>query len=463
MLAACWTPQRAAADSAANTNLVYVIPIESMIERGLVYVVRRGVAEAQRDGAAAIIFDMNTPGGRVDAAEEIINIIAAVPVKTCTYVNPNAISAGAIIAFATDEIYMAPGSRIGDAMPLMMSPVGTPQEIPGKIEEKAASYVSSLIRSAAQRKGHDAKLAEAMVRPDIGYAIGDKVICPTNRLLTLTNIEAEQVVERDGKKVPLLSKGTAENRKALLERLGLAGAAVRELRISPAETIARYIEMFSALLLIGGLLGLYIEFKTPGFGLPGILGILLLAIWFWGHHVAGLAGMGEVLLFLLGVGLLLVEIFVIPGFGFIGVVGISMIFLSLLLGMVEHYPGMKYPSMGNVQGAVVSLGISLLVTFAGGVVLARFLPKMPLLHRLVLGSDVSAGQGYQMTGPTATLVGLRGVADTRLRPGGIGVFGERRIDVVTGGEYLEKGAAIRIVESHGSRTVVEEIGKDGAA
>ena len=434
-----------------------------MIERGLVYVIRRGVSEAQRDGAAAIIFDMNTPGGRVDSAEEIINIIAAVPVKTCTYVNPNAISAGAIIAFATDDIYMAPGSRIGDAMPLMMSPVGTPQEIPGKIEEKAASYVSSLIRSAAQRKGHDAKLAEAMVRPDIGYTVGDKVICPTNRLLTLTNIEAEQIVGRDGVKAALLSRGTVENRKALLERIGLAGAEVRELRVSPAETIARYIEMFSVFLLIGGLLGLYIEFKTPGFGLPGILGILLLAIWFWGHHVAGLAGMGEVLLFLLGVAMLLVEIFIIPGFGFVGIVGIALIFLSLFLGMVEHYPGMPYPSMNSVQSAVVSLGASLAVTFTAGLVLARFLPKMPLLHHLVLGSAVSASQGYQTGGQAKSFVGIEGVADSRLRPGGIGVFGNRRLDVVTRGEYLEKGTPIRVVEAHGSRMIVEEIRKDGAA
>ncbi len=463
LIITCLLPGRPALARPASTNLVYVIPIADEIERGLVYVIRRGVAEAQRDGAAAVIFDMNTPGGRVDSAEEIINIIGSLPIKTCTYVNPNAISAGAIIAFSTDEIYMAPGSRIGDAMPIMLSPVGTPQEIPGKIEEKASSYVASLIRSAAQRKGHDEKLAESMVRPDVGYSIGDKVICATNRLLTLTNIEAEQLVERGGVTAPLLSKGTVENREALLARLGLAGAEVRELRVSPAESIARYIEMFSYLLLIGGVLGIYIEFKTPGFGLPGIAGILLLAIWFWGHHVAGLAGMGEVLIFVLGVSLLAVEVFVIPGFGFVGLAGISLIFLSLLMGMVEHYPGARYPSLSNMQRAVVGLGTSLTLAFVAALVLARFLPKTSLYGNLVLGSEVSASAGYQTAQQTASLVGLKGVADSRLRPAGIGTFGDRRIDVVTQGDFLEKGTPILVVEAHGSRVVVEEIGKEGAA
>ena len=221
--------------------------------------------------------------------------------------------------------------------------------------------------------------------------------------------------------------------------------------------------MFSVFLLIGGLLGVYIEFKTPGFGLPGIAGILLLAIWFWGHHVAGLAGMGEVLLFLLGIALLLVEIFIIPGFGIIGIAGIALIFLSLFMGMVEHYPGMPYPSLTSMESSMVTLGISLAVTFAAGLAIARFLPKMPLLHHLVLGSSVSASQGYQMAGQTTSLVGRKGLADTRLRPAGIGVFGARRVDVVTRGDYLEKGTSIRVVEAHGSRMIVEEVGKDGAA
>jgi membrane-bound serine protease (ClpP class) len=459
-----FAPVAPGAQPSPGQPLVYVIPIHDEIERGLVYVIRRGVSEAVKEHASAIVFDMNTPGGQVGSAEEIINIIAGAPVKTCTFVNPNAISAGAIISFATDEIYMAPGARIGAAAPMMMSPMGMPQELPGKIEEKMTSYVASLIRSAAQRKGHDEKLAEAMVRSDVGYTLGDKVICNTNRLLTLTNLEAEQEVERKGVKGPLLSKGTVADLPALLDRIGLKNATVKELRVSPAETIARYVETFSLLLLIGGILGLYIEFKTPGFGLPGIVGILLLALWFWGYHIAGLAGMGEILLFVIGVALLLVEIFLIPGFGFIGMLGIGMVFASIFMAMVEHSPGRPWwsSSMGSIQQAVVILGLALAVSGACAFFLAKLLPKTPAYRNLVQNAVVSAKDGYRAAPVTTGLVGRRGTADSDLRPAGIGFFGaEQRLDVVTRGDYIRKGAAVVIVEARGSRIVVESIPESG--
>lgn len=441
-------------------DLVYSIPINGMIERGLVYVVRRAVARAMAEGADAIIFDMDTPGGRLDAAEEIINIISAVETTTYTYVNPNAISAGAIIAMATDHIYMAPGSRIGDAMPIMMTPFGSPQEMPGSVEEKAISYVAGLIRSTAEEKGHDPKLAEAMVRPEIEYKIGDEVISPADQLLTLTNKEAERIVERDGEEAPLLSSGTVEDIGELLRKIGKEGAEVREVSVSLAEQIARFIEMFSALFLIGGLLGIYIEFKTPGFGLPGTLGIILLAIWFWGHHVAGLAGMGEILIFLIGIVLLGVEIFLIPGFGVAGLAGITMMAVALLMAMVEHYPGMPWyePPVSHIQRAVMVLGSSLATFFAAAIILARFLPETPLFQRLVLASSVSAARGFQASEKTDRLLGLSGVAATALRPAGIGSFGDQRLDVVTRGEFVEKGARIIVAETHGNRIIVEQVG-----
>jgi len=191
----------AAAVAAANaaSDVVYVIPIHDMIERGLVYVVRRGVEEAVRQDAAAIVFDMDTPGGRLDAAEEIINIIGSVKVPTYTFVNPSAISAGAIIAMGTDHIYMAPGSRIGDAMPIMMSPFGQVQEMSEALEEKSVSYVASLIRSTAERKAHDPQLAESMVRRKQEFKVGDEIIKRAGELLTLTNKEAEKKVKRGEK------------------------------------------------------------------------------------------------------------------------------------------------------------------------------------------------------------------------------------------------------------------------
>jgi len=436
---------------------VVVIPIHGMIERGLVYMVRRGVNEAIRENARAIIVDMDTPGGQVQAAEDIAQQFAGAGIPVYTYVNPSAISAGAIIAMGTDYIYMAPGSRIGDAAPIMMSPLGTAEEMGKTQEEKALSYVAGLIRALAQRKGHDAKLAEAMVRKEAGYKAGDEVIHPAGSLLTLTNVEAERpVTGTNGVPHPLLSCGTAETLEKLIQTLGMAGAPRKDIKPQPSEAAARYIEIFSFLFLAGGLLGLYIEFKTPGFGLPGIAGIILLAIWFWGYHVAGLAGMGEIILFVIGVSLLIAEVFLIPGFGIFGVAGIVCIFSALLMAMVEHYPGGGWmPPPAQLQGAVVQLGFTLAGVVLIALLLVRWLPKTTIYRNLVLTTDEKGSQGYQPGPLENTLVGLRGIAGSQLRPAGIGEFGEKRLDVVTRGDFIEKGKSIVIVETGANRILVE--------
>ncbi|MGQ9660741.1 MAG: NfeD family protein [Kiritimatiellia bacterium] len=434
----------------------YVIPIKGMIERGLVYVVRRGAREALQDNAAAVVFEMDTPGGRLDAAEEIINTIVGLSIPTYTYVSPQAISAGAIIAMATDKIYMAPGGRIGDAMPIMVSPFGAPVELNEALEEKSVSYVAALIRSTAERKGHDPQLAEAMVRRQMEYKIGDKIISPAGQILTLTSGEAEQLVERGQTKEPLLSSGTVASLDELIRRINPGSSQIKRLTVTAAEEVARYIEMFSVLFLVGGLLALYVEFKTPGFGLPGIMGILLLGIWFWGHHVAGLAGMGELVILVLGVILLLVELFLIPGFGVVGFTGIGLILLALIMAMVEHYPGERWkPPLSQVHQAIRTFGLSLLLAAGGGLALARFLPKSSFFQKLTLGSSVGRNQGFVAAAVGDELVGLHGIAVTALRPAGVGMFGERRLDVVTRGQFVEAGAKIVVVEVRGNRILVE--------
>jgi membrane-bound serine protease (ClpP class) len=373
------------APALAEQRPVCVIPINGQIERALVYAIRRGMETAERSQAQAVIFDMDTPGGRLDATEEIVALITSTKATTVTFVNPNAISAGAIIAMATDHIYMSPGGRIGDAMPIIMPtlPFGAPQEMPAGLREKAVSPTEALIRSAAQRKGHDVQLAESMVRAEKGYSIGDLVICPTGQITTLTSQDAAQLVGTEQR--PLLSDGTVRDLPELLNRLGLAGAPLIYVRIGPAERIARVIDSFpwSGLLLALGLLALYIEFKTPGFGVPGISGILLLMVWFWGHHIAGLSGMGEVLLFICGAGLLAVEIFLIPGFGVVGVVGLVMMASALVMAMVEHTPGGPWyrPPEEHLQNAVLNLSTSLLVLVGLGALVIRYLPRTPLFKR----------------------------------------------------------------------------------
>lgn len=437
-----------------SSGVVYTIPIRGMIEPALLYVVRRGVSEAQAANARAIVFVMDTPGGTVDAASDIVRSIQGVSIPTYTLVEKNAFSAGAIIALSTKHIYMAPGSVIGDAMPILMSPFGGVQPMPEDMEEKAVSAVAALIRSAAEAGGHNKELAEKMVRREMEFKIGNEVICPAGRLLTLTNKEAERKFGREGS--PLLSDGTVKDVDELLMKIGLYGLTVKELEVTWAEHVARFVAALAPLFLIAGLLGIYIEIKTPGFGLPGTLGILCLAVFFWGHHIAGLAGWEDILVFLLGLILLLIELFLIPGFGAVGIAGIVLMLWAVLAAMIQHIPGGPWlPAWNQMEVPLLKLSGSLIVTAIIGVLLGRYLPQTQIFGRLVLQQSTSRQEGFAASSDTRALVGLEGRALSALRPAGAALFGDRKLDVVTRGNYLTPGARIRIVESHGSRIIVE--------
>jgi len=457
LLFAGLTALGAGADApSAAKPVVYVIPIRGMIEPALVYVIRRGVAEAERVKAAAVVFEMDTPGGRTDSAQEIVQIIQALQyltVPTYTFVERNALSAGAHVALATQQIYMAPGSSIGAATPMLVSPTGGVVTLPDDIREKQASAYASMIRAAAQLGGHDPELAEAMVRREKEIRIGDQVVSRAGELLTLTNEEAARVYE--GRDRPLLSSGTVRDLPEMLERIGFADAQVRRLEVTSSERLARFVAALAPLFLIAGALGLYIEFRTPGFGLPGILGILCLAVFFWGHHIAGLAGAEELLLFAVGLALLLVEVFVLPGFGVVGVTGILLMVASLLLSMTHRPPaGPWWPSWGAFALPLRNLLLAIAGTAVGGALLGRLLPHTPLFRRLALTAATARREGFAAAPDRPELVGREGTALSPLRPAGVARFGEDRLDVVSEGGFIESGARVRIVRVEGSRLIV---------
>lgn len=453
-LAACLDLQAAQRAASSRPGTIYIIPIRDVIDGALVYVIRRGLNEAEDQHAEAIIFDMDTPGGRVDAAEDILNMLRELKVPTYTLVNPNAISAGAIIAMATDHIYMTPGSKIGDAMPIMLGMTGEVQPMPESVEEKSVSYVAAMIRAAAQHRGHDPQLAEAMVRRDTEYKIGEEVISKKGRLLTLTNKDAERPVGPNKKN--LLSEGTVEDLDDLIVKIGKEHCEQIELTVTTVEQIARIIESFSVILLGLGLLGLYIEFKTPGVILPGVLGVVFLAIWFWGSNIAGLSGMEEVALFMLGVIFLLAELFLFTGTVIPGVIGLSLIVCSLLMAMIQHYPGTPaWPSLPQVSFSVIQLGKSLLISAVGFWIVARFLPQTPLVKKMVLDTATSRAAGYTASADSSARVGQVGVTETRLNPAGAARFGAERLNVVARGDFINAGEEIIIAETHGNRIIVE--------
>lgn len=435
--------------NARNVPLVYEIPIKEQIEPALLYVVRRGVTEAEKEKASAVVFVMDTPGGGVKEAREIISLIGEIHVPTFTFVEKDAYSAGAIIALSTKHIYMAPGSVIGAATPLVMSPFGGVEAMPAAIEEKMTSAVAAMVRAAAEQGGHDPLLGEAMVRREMEYKTGTNVLSKAGELLTLTDQEAAGI----------LSEGTVKDVGAMLEKAGLPNAEIRELTVTPAEKIARIIATFAPILLMIGLGGIYLEIKTPGFGLPGILGTTALVLFFFGHHIAGLAGMEDVVIFIIGFILLFIEVFVTPGFGILGTGGIALILFSLLSAMTWKMPGHFFPALDSstLQVAIRNLSIAAVGTVAIGFFAGKFLPKSRVIRPLVLGQSTDKAEGFVAANDRAELLGKEGTAEMNLHPAGRALFNGERINVITRGEFIEKGSAVRIAEIHGAHIVVEKI------
>ncbi|MBC8206124.1 MAG: nodulation protein NfeD [Kiritimatiellales bacterium] len=441
--------ERSGMTGVRSSALVYQIPIENQIEPALLYVIRRGVAEASKVDADAIIFTMDTPGGRVDVTRDILEIIREIDVPVYTFVERDAYSAGAIIALATPHIYMAPGSVIGAATPILMGPTGGVQDLNEDVGEKMKSGVAAMVRAAAEQGGHSPELAEAMVRRETEYKIGTNIVSKAGELLTLTASEAEGV----------LSEGTVEDLDALLEAIGLPGAEIKKLEVTPAEKLARVIAAIAPILLMIGLGGIYLEIKTPGVGLPGITGAAALVLFFFGHHIAGLAGMEDVVIFIIGFTLLFIEVFITPGFGVLGISGIALILVSLLNAMSWQVPGEILPAFSGggatIQHAITNLALGMAGTVVLAVAAGRFLPKSRVVRPLVLSQSTDRASGFSAAHDHSELLGKEGVAEMNLHPAGRALFDGQLVNVITHGEFIEKGSAIKVVEAHGSRIVVE--------
>lgn len=439
---------------AEDARTVCVISIHEDITQNTLYLVRRAVREASDKKAAAIVLDMDTNGGRVDMTEEIIRLLQHAPMKSYTFINVKAYSAGAFIACATDRIYMAPGSVIGAATPIMLVPGSGVQQMPKSYEEKINSAMRALIRSTAQQKGHNPEVFEAMVDADAGLTVDGKVITPKGKLLTLTS---EEAVHEYGKPPrALLSAGTIKTVDELLAQVGLAGASTFEVKPYGFELVGRWITMISPLLILVGFVAIYFEMKVGGIGIPLLVAVLAFGLYFLGYVIAGLAGWEVVALFAAGLILVAVEIFVLPGHALPGVLGAVAMLSALVIAMVERFPGgpvmptwpqLQLPLL-KVMGAFAGAGICMLA-------LGRYLPKSSLFKKFELVAATSAAAGYTTSaGAARSLLGATGVAETMLRPSGKGRFGEQLVDVVTEGDLIERGQPIKIVLVEGSRVVV---------
>ena len=409
---------------------VVIIPIRAQIAKPELYILRRGLKEAIEQKADTIILDMETPGGALDVTFEMLKALEKFPGKTVTYINREAISAGALISAGTDDIYFAPGGLIGAAAPVL----ATGGEIDATMREKIVSYLKARVRSISEGKGYRGEVISAMIDMETELKIGDEVIKPKGELLSLTALEAVKLYGDPPQ--PLLGAGIAENMGALLDQLHGAGnhSAVR-FEVTWSEKLAQYLTALTPLLLAGGLLFLFIEFKTPGFGIFGISGILLLGIVFFGHYVAGLSGYEPLLFFLLGVALVAIEVFFFPGTMVPALTGAALMLGSLVWAMLDLWPGEPVSISGDVllrPLANVLAGVVLAVFFF--LALLKFLPKGGPWGGMVLqtavGGEPGAIRALNTTGANApqgsALIGQSGTAATALFPSGqVEISGQR--------------------------------------
>jgi membrane-bound serine protease (ClpP class) len=456
-----------------KAKVVYILPVRWDIMPPLLHLLDRGFKEAMDGGADLVILDIHTNGGRVDVTEKILKMIDQYNGEVIAFVNDKAISAGALISVGAKTIYLKPGGRIGDAAPILMSPGGGgAQELPGTMEEKINSYVRSLARREAQENGHSVEIVEAMINKERELKIADKVVCPKGELLTLTAKDAEEIGFSSGtvKDIDALleARGLYDDKtgqRADLEKQGLSSVKVIRVEKSSAEEIAYWFDSISPILLIIGMIGIYLEVKTPGFGVPGIIGITALVFYFLGSSIAHFTGNEQMilclLLFLLGLGLIIVELYVMPGMAVFGVLGLLAVVVALVIAPIDlgnppsNLPVPPIPTWPvELKVSIQNLIIAFFGTGAVAIVLSRYLPQTRLFQEMVPASASGMESVAALDEEKAAQIGQKGVADSVLRPSGRALFGNEMRDVMTEGDLIEAGARVRIIGHSGSTAVV---------
>ena len=420
---------------------------------------RRTLRRVEEEKARAVIFELDTPGGLAhDTTDLMMKDMVNVTVPTYAFVNPEASSAGAFVAVATDYIYMAPLSTIGSAGVIN----GSGQKMEEMVRAKAESYLGSIIRNVVRKKGHNYAVVEAMMLRKKEVQFGDVIEVGKGDLLNLTAEEATSDFE--GK--PLLAKGIAKSIEDLLEQEGIIDAEVVEAEMTGFEKFAFWVGTVGGILILIGLGAGYLEMKTPGFGLGALIAIIAFSIFFFGNYVAGnLAGYEAAAIFVVGVAFILLDIFLFPGTFVMGITGVFMVLGSLLFSMVDKFTWGDWKEktesvdFWNVfSGPATALSIGLLGSVVLFALMIRFLPNIPFLKRHFLPASVEGGSGViEEKEGHQSRVGWTGVAETDMRPTGKALIDGKILDVTAESNFVKQGASLRIVSEDGMRIVVKEI------
>jgi len=465
----------AASDSGSvaqsNTPAIVVVPVTGTVDPAMAAFINRALQSSKEYHNKLIILEIDTYGGQVDAAFQIVDTLLNFPDTVFSYVKTKAISAGALVALAGKKLIMRHGTTIGDVAPLTYSSDGGPE----MLGEKFQSPIRAKFRTLAKRNGYPEILTEAMVTKEISVyevkfsdttlfldsiglselspaekkkIISTKNIVSSTELLTMDDVEAQRLG---------FSSMSVSSFDEMISRLGYKDAKIIRIQPNWSEKVASIIGTIAPILMAIGFAALYIELRTPGFGAPGIIGIICLAAVFLGQYMVGLADYTELLLLAIGAVLLAIELFVTPGFGVLGIAGI----LAMLVGMVLSFqdfviPKPQFPWQAKI---LVNNLLMVIASFLGSMVLIiiffrYFFPSIgkvvqgPYLQETLADARVDSGNEKRL------LIGQTGVVISALHPAGKARFNDEIVDVVAEGEFIEKDSEVVVSEINGNRIVV---------
>ncbi|MDR4506158.1 MAG: hypothetical protein MRK01_15405 [Candidatus Scalindua sp.] len=456
---------------------VFIIPLSEMIDGGLRSSLERRVALAKESSTDLIILEIDSFGGSLKPAFEISEYISNIDfARTVAFIPTKAISAGALIAISCNEIYMAPQSELGDCEPIIPSSEGGYKTVGEKIQ----TVLRTKFRKFAEKNGYPVLLAEAMVTKEIeiyfvktedrpeGYYISGRTL----KELTeeeLKKITSKKLIIEEGKLLTMhaneayeygFAKQIVEDRENLLSLLRIDEGTITVLKTNWSEEMVRFLERIAPILLGIGFVALWIEFKAPGFGLPGIIGVLCLATVFLSKYLVGLAEAPEIIVFFVGIAFLAAEILIIPGFGIAGIAGIILILIGVTLSFQDFtLPKTPYDTelfTKNIFTVLCSLLGSGIAIF----MLVKYMPGIPIFSHLILTAEAATKDGFAIAPQPKSecgLTGKRGITLTTLHPTGKIELEDQTFDVVTCGEFVEKGYTVEIVAVKGNRIVVKSI------
>jgi membrane-bound serine protease (ClpP class) len=506
----------------------FIIPIREEISPTLYKVLVRKAVRARNEGAQLVVFDMDTPGGRLDAMTSITQLILDGELRdiyTVVYVNPNAFSAGAMISLACNEITVAPSGVIGDAMPIMVGPNGI-VEIPEAERIKVESGARALVRATAARNDYSAAIADAMVTivkrlwlirnaetgelrvidpedhewqgqvrgtpkanlPAVAQPKASIVAGPVtatqpapadSAAVTADAADAkwEFVKELDGPEELAtftadeaveagLADHTFQSMDELLKHYGVTAPAIR-LEDSWSESLVLFLTSppVVGLLIFLALVAGYVEFHTPGFGLPGIAAIVCLSIALGAQYLIGAAQWWELLIIAAGVVLLVIEVLVLPGFGVAGILGLICLVLGTVFAILRQAPdGVPWPSESPLDteqflNTGAAAGVAFVLALLAMPLLSRVLPRIPVAGRLIIAESRAAAEPpVPESSPMLRIdVGEEGTVQSVLRPVGKVRFGNDLLDAMSEGDVIEPGTRVRVVRCEGNRLIVEKM------